>query len=326
MELTPSRHLPPGGEPTERLFASRHFHDEVTELLLRVAPSSSSFTCIGVENVRAYSYLRRDGLGEEPGSARPRWTSRLADVLPRQRENVRVNEPVVLRPSELGPIFPTSDPGSRVLLVVLQFGEVICGVAGLERASTEPAFARWELKDVGALAGALGLAASYALAVELVAFEEAALRAGGERGSLLMVADQEAHTIIWASSAARAIDWERDVLPVERRLFESGSDRSTDESMGESASLEATAVMARQIAGIGLCAIHCCGPIAAAAEPLSQREREVAKLLVDGYSNLNIAAHLGISENTIRTYIRRLYRKLNVCNRIELIRAYESAG
>jgi DNA-binding NarL/FixJ family response regulator len=58
--------------------------------------------------------------------------------------------------------------------------------------------------------------------------------------------------------------------------------------------------------------------------PLSRREREVAQLLVGGYANLNIAAHLGISENTTRTYIRRLYKKLKVCNRIDLIRAYES--
>ncbi len=318
--MTSPQHLPAGGEPTERLFASRHFHDEVTELLLRVAPSSSSFTCIGVENVRAYSYLRRECQCADPGAARPRWTCRLADILPREPAKRRANEPVVLRPSELGPIFRMSDPDGWVLLVVLQLGEVICGVAGLERAGTEPAFARWEVKDVGALAGALSLAAGYALAVELGAYEEAALRAGGARGSLLMVADTEAHTIIWASAADRALDWERDVLPVERRFFEAGDAGSAD-----GAPLESMAVSAREIAGIGLCAIQCGSPAAAPPEPLSQREREVARLLVDGYSNLNIAAHLGISENTIRTYIRRLYRKLNVCNRIELIRAYESA-
>lgn len=78
--------------------------------------------------------------------------------------------------------------------------------------------------------------------------------------------------------------------------------------------------------GLGLAADYALGRrIAPRVETLlSPREREVARLLVEGYANLNIAAHLGISENTIRTYIRRLYKKLNVCNRIDLIRACAS--
>jgi DNA-binding CsgD family transcriptional regulator len=80
------------------------------------------------------------------------------------------------------------------------------------------------------------------------------------------------------------------------------------------------------IRGLGLAADYALGPSFAprADTLLSPREREVARLLVEGYANLNVAAHLGISENTIRTYIRRLYKKLNVCNRIDLIRACAS--
>jgi DNA-binding NarL/FixJ family response regulator len=36
---------------------------------------------------------------------------------------------------------------------------------------------------------------------------------------------------------------------------------------------------------------------------------------------VNVAAVLGLSENTIRTYVRRLYRKLGVYSRLELARA-----
>jgi len=54
--------------------------------------------------------------------------------------------------------------------------------------------------------------------------------------------------------------------------------------------------------------------------PLSAREREVARLLVEGYSVVNAAAILSISENSIRTYVRRLYRKLEVTNRADLTR------
>lgn len=80
------------------------------------------------------------------------------------------------------------------------------------------------------------------------------------------------------------------------------------------------------IRGLSVAADYALGAKGAprAATLLSPREREVARLLVEGYANLNVAAHLGISENTIRTYIRRLYKKLNVCNRIDLIRACAS--
>lgn len=54
---------------------------------------------------------------------------------------------------------------------------------------------------------------------------------------------------------------------------------------------------------------------------LSPREQEVARLLADGYSYLNIAVRSGVSINTIRTLTRRLYRKLGVFNRADLVRA-----
>ena len=55
-------------------------------------------------------------------------------------------------------------------------------------------------------------------------------------------------------------------------------------------------------------------------EGLSRREREIARLLVAGYSGVNVAAISGLSENTVRTYVRRLYGKLNVQNRADLVR------
>jgi len=53
---------------------------------------------------------------------------------------------------------------------------------------------------------------------------------------------------------------------------------------------------------------------------LSVRERQVAKLLAAGYSTVNAAAIMSLSENTIRTYVRRLYRKLEITNRADLTR------
>jgi DNA-binding CsgD family transcriptional regulator len=58
----------------------------------------------------------------------------------------------------------------------------------------------------------------------------------------------------------------------------------------------------------------------AAIEGLSKREREIARLLIAGYSGVNVAAISGLSENTVRTYVRRLYAKLGVNNRADLVR------
>jgi DNA-binding CsgD family transcriptional regulator len=53
---------------------------------------------------------------------------------------------------------------------------------------------------------------------------------------------------------------------------------------------------------------------------LSPRQWEIARLLADGYSLVNVSAILGLSENTARTYLKRMYAKLGVCNRVQLVR------
>lgn len=48
---------------------------------------------------------------------------------------------------------------------------------------------------------------------------------------------------------------------------------------------------------------------------LTQRESEVLSLLVSNHSNKGIAAKLVVSEDTVKTHIRGLYRKLSVSDR-----------
>lgn len=52
---------------------------------------------------------------------------------------------------------------------------------------------------------------------------------------------------------------------------------------------------------------------------LSEREQEIARLLVMGKTNKNIGELLFISVNTVKTHIRRIYSKLEISNRIQLI-------
>lgn len=51
---------------------------------------------------------------------------------------------------------------------------------------------------------------------------------------------------------------------------------------------------------------------------LSPRERDVLRHVASGRDNLTIAAHLGISERTVKTHVSALYRKLAQENRAQL--------
>ena len=61
-------------------------------------------------------------------------------------------------------------------------------------------------------------------------------------------------------------------------------------------------------------------------DELSARELEVLRLLVDGASNKVVAARLHLSENTIKTYISRIFDKLNVQSRAEAVAAALQRG
>ena len=58
---------------------------------------------------------------------------------------------------------------------------------------------------------------------------------------------------------------------------------------------------------------------AALVEPLTERELEVLRLLVQGLSNPAIAEQLIISVGTVKTYTNRIYGKLGVTNRVEAV-------
>ncbi len=51
----------------------------------------------------------------------------------------------------------------------------------------------------------------------------------------------------------------------------------------------------------------------------SQREQDVLNLMCNGYANKEIAEALGISPNTVKTHISRLFTKLDVHNRTQAL-------
>jgi two-component system, NarL family, nitrate/nitrite response regulator NarL len=51
---------------------------------------------------------------------------------------------------------------------------------------------------------------------------------------------------------------------------------------------------------------------------LTPREREVARLVSKGYTNVAIAYHLQLSEGTVKLHVHHIFDKLSVLNRTQL--------
>jgi DNA-binding NarL/FixJ family response regulator len=60
-------------------------------------------------------------------------------------------------------------------------------------------------------------------------------------------------------------------------------------------------------------------------ETLTERELEVARLVVDRMTNPEIAAALYLSQKTVETHLRNIFNKLGVADRVAVARAVERA-
>lgn len=52
---------------------------------------------------------------------------------------------------------------------------------------------------------------------------------------------------------------------------------------------------------------------------MTKRETDVVRLAVEGLSNREIARELGLTEHTVKNYLFRIFEKLGVSNRVELV-------
>jgi two-component system nitrate/nitrite response regulator NarL len=52
---------------------------------------------------------------------------------------------------------------------------------------------------------------------------------------------------------------------------------------------------------------------------LTKREIDVVKLVVDGNTNRDVAQKLGLTEHTVSNYLFRIYEKLGISSRVELV-------
>jgi len=51
--------------------------------------------------------------------------------------------------------------------------------------------------------------------------------------------------------------------------------------------------------------------------PLTEREREILKLIASGATNVDVAGRLWVTEQTVKFHLRNIYRKLGVANRTQ---------
>jgi DNA-binding NarL/FixJ family response regulator len=60
-------------------------------------------------------------------------------------------------------------------------------------------------------------------------------------------------------------------------------------------------------------------------ERLTSRELQVARLVADRKTNPQIAAELFLSQKTVESHLRNIFRKIDVASRVDVARAVEHA-
>ncbi len=193
--------------------------------------------------------------------------------------------------------------------------------AGL-RAEDAPSYAR-EVEYIS-LARVLVAGGQTAEAARLLARLRAATEAGGRRGRTIEILLLQAQALGAQGDADGALVTLEQALTLAEpegyvRIF-------VDEGPGLAALLRA--VRARGIApgyvGRLLAALDGPAPpvaraMGALAEPLSERELEVLRLIAAGRSNREIATELFISLNTVKTHVKNLYAKLGAGSRTQAV-------
>lgn len=59
---------------------------------------------------------------------------------------------------------------------------------------------------------------------------------------------------------------------------------------------------------------------------LSARQIEIMRLIANGYANKEIARSLTISENTVKTHLKQIFRELGVNKRTACVRKAQALG
>ena len=319
------------------------FRRRVIDAMRSMVTASGAFFCFGTQDARAYGDSTRfvDG---QPSPIRKSEGVRLSQAFGFDTKSLVATNRRAYLADELYPEAERArlpyfaehapDKMGRTLLLFLHEGGVLFGLAGLERRATEPEFTHEDVAKLEKLAPFVIAGGRAQIAYDELTREAAALRSLGKIKGTLFIVDRDKQAVVWAIDRERGVDWEQDVVPIEKEIVQATEQsilsRAKNEPLPTPPRLPEGTVMGcakiegDPVFGGARCAVLRVEPTekaqATVLDNLSRREREVARLLVAGYSGVNVAAISGLSENTVRTYVRRLYTKVGVSNRADLVR------
>lgn len=319
------------------------FRRRVIDAMRTIVDAPAAFFCFGTQDARAYAdSLRVDGQGvralaDAPGlKLSTAFGFELRSVVETERRAYLAEELYGPGDRDALPYFAShSKPygyGSAILLF-LHEGGVLFGLAGLERRTDDAPFEAEDCARLERLAPFIIASARAQMHYDELTREAAALRALGGKIGTLFVVDRDRRAVVWGANRERGLDWEQEVLPFSDAIVNAAESSLSAKTRGDAlptpprlpmGTLAAVAkIEGDPVFGAARCAVvrlDSSERTTAAMEGLSKREREIARLLVAGYSGVNVAAIAGVSENTVRTYVRRLYAKLGVMSRADLVR------
>lgn len=300
---------------------------QMLEALRQVIPASVAYCILQMRHARwpvGFSVSEQGGRPIRALHSVKRWLDTHMDFKKTSTHTVYFD-------SDLRELDATSEPVLHHSVVALRDAEGVAGILVLERAAKEGGFSAEQRGKLDALVPLLTHGArAQATAVDTKC-ELAILRALGPGTGLELIIDRATHRVIWAQRGSSSVNWEQEIDPseasligaAERQLTQTPNETAFTPSarlhlgvLGSVSAILHTTPLARSCAALRLHMAEAQVPM----ERLSNRERAVAQLLLNGYQPANIAAITSIAENTVRTYIRRIYRKLGVCSRVELVK------
>lgn len=311
------------------------------EALRGMVSAPGAFCCLGTDDARAYADSTRlvgTELRPMPGDERTKLSAAFGfDPKSVTASPYRVYTSAELWPDRERAALPyfresAADGFTQALLVFLHEGGLLFGLAGLERRAGQPPFSDGDKRTLEDLGPFLVAGVRSQLRFDDLSREAAALRALGRVKGAVYVVDCDARRVLWAADRQSGLHWEDDVSPLEKPLAsaieEWLSARDRADALPSPIRLpRGTLVAVARLEGDPVFGGARCAAVSVegeshndALEGLSRREREVARLLVAGYSGVNVAAISGLSEHTVKTYVRRLYTKLGVNRRADLVR------
>jgi DNA-binding CsgD family transcriptional regulator len=312
--------------------ASRHLHLCIMGTMRDAVPASAAFC---VSNANATHYFNGTQLvdgeefamtSEDAEAVMRAFVSKTMGAGPCSSYTAREAFPLW---RSLMPSWQLAAEHTDLLFVALRHDGRCLGMAGLARRPSEAPFTSDDRARVNSIAPAVSALGGLHGRCEELQRREAVNQAIPGFAGTYCVVDVEARRVCWVYTTANSVPCEDELRINEKQFVDIVNGLSStpdDEPVPSYPSLHFGRIV--RVVALGsqpLFGNHPCLAVAVATSScvdgaLSRRERQIARLLVAGYTTVNAAAILNVSENTIRTYVRRLYRKLDVANRADLAR------